>query len=85
MVLWLDWEKIAAKGLSKEQYIDEYIQAEIPIVPPKTDGTKPAVLQRYYKRLVENTMYHTCADWCRMDNGRCDKRFPVKDIINNNA
>jgi hypothetical protein len=80
MVLWLDWEKISAMGLSKEEYIDEYIQAEIPIAPPLSDRKKPAVLQRHYKTLVEKNMYHTCADWCSA-GGRCDKRFPVINII----
>jgi hypothetical protein len=63
--------------MSKEEYIDEYIQAEIPLSPKTGDNSKAGQLQKRYKKFVEDSLYHTCGDWCSA-RGRCDKYFPVK-------
>jgi len=63
--------------MTKEEYIDEYIQAELPAPPPAGDNSKAAQLERRYGKLVREQMYHRCADWCKNPRGGCSKRFPV--------
>lgn len=79
------------KELTPEEYIDEYISAELPERPSKEQlqmkghkkgakKTDPAVLQEQYYQLVANQMYHTCStDYC-LAEGICQKRFPVIEL-----
>jgi hypothetical protein len=66
-----------AMQLTAEQYIDEYISAELPEMPHPKDKSKAANQQREYCELVKGNMYHTCKDDYCKENGKCKKRFPV--------
>ena len=75
MVVWLDFDNM---GMTVEEYIDQYITAEIPDSPPVGDNSVAAKLQRKYRRFILDNMYHTCSpNYCLVD-GRCLKRFPVQ-------
>lgn len=78
LVVILDWEKI---GMTREEYIDEYITAEIPAKPENYDRSKEAQLQRKYREIVCKQMYHTCSQRFCLRDGKCTKRFPVNQIF----
>uniref|UniRef100_A0A183BWX4 Helitron_like_N domain-containing protein n=1 Tax=Globodera pallida TaxID=36090 RepID=A0A183BWX4_GLOPA len=72
----MDWERMRAGGKiqTPEDYIDEYVCAEI---PPKTEGrTKEAGLCRKLYEIITSKNIHTCtAKRCLVD-GKCNKHFP---------
>jgi hypothetical protein len=80
LVLILDWDKL---DMSKEEYIDNYISAEIPDLPQAGDQSNAAKLQRRYRDFVVKNMYHTCSpNYCLRD-GKCTKGFPVNIFLLN--
>jgi hypothetical protein len=80
LVLILDWDNIE---MSKEEYIDNYISAEIPALPQAGDQSNAAELQRRYRDFVVKNMYHTCSpNYCLRD-GKCTKGFPVNIFLFN--
>uniref|UniRef100_A0A183BNP0 ATP-dependent DNA helicase n=1 Tax=Globodera pallida TaxID=36090 RepID=A0A183BNP0_GLOPA len=72
----MDWERMRAGGKiqTPEDYIDEYVCAEI---PPKPEGrTKEARLSRQLHEIITKKNIHTCtAKRCLVD-GKCNKHFP---------
>jgi hypothetical protein len=69
-----------------EDYMAEYICAELPEMPNDGDKSEAAIRQRLLCQIIEEKNIHTCSrDRCLVD-GKCKKRFPVSDflIINNN-
>jgi hypothetical protein len=48
----------------------------VPLAPKTGDTSIAAKLQKRYKKFVEESLYHTCGEWCSA-RGRCDKYFPV--------
>uniref|UniRef100_A0A914H8H6 ATP-dependent DNA helicase n=1 Tax=Globodera rostochiensis TaxID=31243 RepID=A0A914H8H6_GLORO len=66
----------ARMQISVEDYIDEYISAEIPDLPRADDNSHAAKLQRLFHRFILGNMYHTCSPrYCLVD-GKCTKHFP---------
>uniref|UniRef100_A0A914HAT8 ATP-dependent DNA helicase n=1 Tax=Globodera rostochiensis TaxID=31243 RepID=A0A914HAT8_GLORO len=66
----------ARMEMSMEDYIDEYISAEIPDLPHESDNSQAAKLQRLFRRFIMENMYHTCSTrYCIVD-GKCTKHFP---------
>uniref|UniRef100_A0A183CMG6 ATP-dependent DNA helicase n=1 Tax=Globodera pallida TaxID=36090 RepID=A0A183CMG6_GLOPA len=66
----------ARMQMSVEDYIDEYISAEIPELPQEQDNSHAARLQRMFRRFILDNMYHTCSSrYCLVD-GKCSKHFP---------
>uniref|UniRef100_A0A914H992 Helitron helicase-like domain-containing protein n=1 Tax=Globodera rostochiensis TaxID=31243 RepID=A0A914H992_GLORO len=62
--------------MSMEDYIDDYISAEIPELPHGADNSHAAKLQRLFRRFILDNMYHTCSPrYCLVD-GKCTKHFP---------
>uniref|UniRef100_A0A183C837 Helitron_like_N domain-containing protein n=1 Tax=Globodera pallida TaxID=36090 RepID=A0A183C837_GLOPA len=51
----------ARMQMSMEDYIDEYISAEIPDLPHAGDNSHAAKLQRLFRRFILENMYHTCS------------------------
>uniref|UniRef100_A0A183C0C5 ATP-dependent DNA helicase n=1 Tax=Globodera pallida TaxID=36090 RepID=A0A183C0C5_GLOPA len=72
----MDWERMRAGGKiqTPEDYIDEYVCAEI---PPKPEGrTKEAGLARQLYEIITKKNIHTCtAKRCLADE-KCNKHFP---------
>ena len=77
----LDWDRIYAQGniRSKEDYMAEYICAEIPKLPKQGDRTQAAKLQRELHETVKTHNIHTCKQGrCKKpDRPNCNKRFHV--------
>uniref|UniRef100_A0A183C069 ATP-dependent DNA helicase n=1 Tax=Globodera pallida TaxID=36090 RepID=A0A183C069_GLOPA len=66
----------ARMQMSMEDYIDDYISAEIPELPHDGDNSHAAKLQRLFRRFILDNMYHTCSSrYCLVD-GKCTKHFP---------
>uniref|UniRef100_A0A183C4Y9 ATP-dependent DNA helicase n=1 Tax=Globodera pallida TaxID=36090 RepID=A0A183C4Y9_GLOPA len=66
----------ARMHMSMEDYIDDYISAEIPELPRDGDNSHAARLQRLFRRFILDNMYHTCSPrYCLVD-GKCTKHFP---------
>uniref|UniRef100_A0A183C4Z0 ATP-dependent DNA helicase n=1 Tax=Globodera pallida TaxID=36090 RepID=A0A183C4Z0_GLOPA len=66
----------ARMEMSMEDYIDDYISAEIPDLPSDGDNSHAAKLQRLFRRFILDNMYHTCSSrYCLVD-GKCTKHFP---------
>uniref|UniRef100_A0A183CC21 ATP-dependent DNA helicase n=1 Tax=Globodera pallida TaxID=36090 RepID=A0A183CC21_GLOPA len=66
----------ARMQMSMEDYIDDYICAEIPELPHDGDNSHAAKLQRLFRRFILDNMYHTCSPrYCLVD-GKCTKHFP---------
>uniref|UniRef100_A0A183BU64 ATP-dependent DNA helicase n=1 Tax=Globodera pallida TaxID=36090 RepID=A0A183BU64_GLOPA len=66
----------ARMQMSMEDYIDDYISAEIPELPHDGDNSHAAKLQRLFRRFILDNMYHTCSPrYCLVD-GKCTKHFP---------
>uniref|UniRef100_A0A183CF04 OTU domain-containing protein n=1 Tax=Globodera pallida TaxID=36090 RepID=A0A183CF04_GLOPA len=66
----------ARMKMSMEDYIDDYISAEIPELPHDGDNSQAAKLQRLFRRFILDNMYHTCSPrYCLVD-GKCTKHFP---------
>ena len=76
----LDWEKMRTSGriTTKEEYMEQYISAEIPDLPNSMDRTESAQSQRLLHQIVVTKHVHTCNQHCQRDGVRCAKRFPVK-------
>jgi len=76
----LDWENMRKSGriTSKEEYMEQYISAEIPDLPQPNDRTESAVSQRLLHQIVVTKHVHTCNQHCLRDGIRCAKRFPVR-------
>uniref|UniRef100_A0A183CCM3 ATP-dependent DNA helicase n=1 Tax=Globodera pallida TaxID=36090 RepID=A0A183CCM3_GLOPA len=73
LCLILDFAKMQ---MSKEDYIEDYISAEIPDLPCDGDNSHAAKLQRLFRRFIIDNMYHTCSPrYCLVD-GKCTKHFP---------
>ncbi|CAK5068760.1 unnamed protein product [Meloidogyne enterolobii] len=82
----LDWEKIRKSGCitSKEEYMSQYISAEIPDLPIPEDRRESAVLQRLLHKIVVTKHVHTCNQHCLREGlRRCAKRFPHNYSDNN--
>uniref|UniRef100_A0A914H4I5 ATP-dependent DNA helicase n=1 Tax=Globodera rostochiensis TaxID=31243 RepID=A0A914H4I5_GLORO len=74
--LTLDWERIRLVGRiqTPEDYMAEYICAEIPALP--SGRSKEAILQRELHKTITTKHIHTCsAQRCLVD-GKCTKHFP---------
>uniref|UniRef100_A0A183BU62 ATP-dependent DNA helicase n=1 Tax=Globodera pallida TaxID=36090 RepID=A0A183BU62_GLOPA len=66
----------ARMQIGVEDYIEEYISAEIPDLPHADDNSHAAKLQRLFHRFILGNMYHTCSPrYCLVD-GKCTKHFP---------
>jgi len=80
MVLILDWDKIQ---LTEEEYIDQYISAEIPPLPNPGDKSKVAEMMRKIHHRVVNLMMHTCMkERCKeKETDPCNKHFPVGLVV----
>ena len=76
MVLILDFEKL---NMTEEEYIDQYISAEIPELPNPGDKSKIAQKKRERHHRVTNLLIHTCLkDRCKeKETDPCNKHFPV--------
>ena len=74
----LDWDEIK-KTMTELEYIDQYIQAEIPKFPDASDMSEEAVRQRQYHSRVTTLLCHTCmVGRCKeKETDPCSKRFPV--------
>uniref|UniRef100_A0A183C0L1 ATP-dependent DNA helicase n=1 Tax=Globodera pallida TaxID=36090 RepID=A0A183C0L1_GLOPA len=73
LCLILDFAKMQ---MSIEDYIEDYISAEIPDLPCTGDNSHAAKLQRLFRRFIIDNMYHTCSPrYCLVD-GKCTKHFP---------
>uniref|UniRef100_A0A914M1P1 ATP-dependent DNA helicase n=3 Tax=Meloidogyne TaxID=189290 RepID=A0A914M1P1_MELIC len=74
----LDWEKMRTSGriTTKEEYMEQYISAEIPDLPNSMDRTESAQSQRLLHQIVVTKHVHTCNQHCQRDGVRCAKRFP---------
>jgi len=74
----LDWDRMRTKGciFTKEDYMDQYISAEIPDLPNESDQSQSAQLQRELYRVIVSANIHKCDKRCLRD-GRCKQRFPV--------
>ena len=83
MVIGLDFEAIKREGkiTTYEEYIDEYITAEIPEKAPVGDHSAAARLQNKYREFVLKSLYHTCSPNYCQKNGPCSKYFPVKHLF----
>jgi len=82
----LDWQKIEEKWqdkfgrpMTEEDYIEEFISAEIPDLPPADDNSAEANSHRRYHDYVINQTLHTCrVGRCKETAADpCDKGFPV--------
>nr|CAD2192828.1 unnamed protein product [Meloidogyne enterolobii] len=75
----LDWDRMRTKGciFTKEDYMDQYISAEIPDLPNESDQSQSAQLQRELYRVIVSANIHKCDKRCLRD-GRCKQRFPKK-------
>ena len=62
---------------SKEDYMEQYISAEIPNLPNSRDQTISSISQRSLHNVVVTRHVHTCNQHCKRDSLRCAKRFPV--------
>ena len=62
---------------SKEDYMEQYISAEIPDLPNSKDHTGSSISQRSLHNVVVTRHVHTCNQHCKRDSLRCAKRFPV--------
>jgi len=62
-------------NITAEEYIDQYIKAEIPVEVEPRRKDKRAQAARIYRENVINFMMHTCSPNCIVD-GKCSKRFP---------
>nr|CAD2195580.1 unnamed protein product [Meloidogyne enterolobii] len=74
----LDWDRMRTQGciFTKEDYMDQYICAEIPDLPNESDQSQSAQLQRELYRVIVSANIHKCDKRCLRD-GRCKQRFPV--------
>jgi len=72
-------EELAGRAISNEEYIDEYITAEIPAAPHPNDTSEAAVRQRQYIELITTSLYHTCkVGRCKLTaDDPCNKHYPV--------
>ncbi|KAL3121183.1 hypothetical protein niasHT_006212 [Heterodera trifolii] len=72
----LDWEamRVGGKTRTPEDYIDEYICAEIP--PKPDENARDAQLQRHLYTTVTTKNIHTCAENRCLVDGKCVKHFP---------
>jgi len=77
----LDWDLIRFHGIfTKEEYMRQYISAEIPDLPNKSDRTAAAAAQRNLHNIIIQKNIHTCAPLrCLNEDGKCRKRFPVRN------
>uniref|UniRef100_A0A183C0L0 ATP-dependent DNA helicase n=1 Tax=Globodera pallida TaxID=36090 RepID=A0A183C0L0_GLOPA len=66
----------ALMQMSMEDYIDDYISAEIPELPHDGDRSHAAKLQRLFRRFILDNMYHTCSPRYCLVEGKCTKHFP---------
>ncbi|KAL3068642.1 hypothetical protein niasHS_016746 [Heterodera schachtii] len=76
--LTLDWERIRLHGViqSPEDYMSEYICAEIPSLPESGRRTEEAKRMRELYKTITTKHIHTCsAQRCLVD-GKCKKHFP---------
>ncbi|KAL3088960.1 hypothetical protein niasHS_009634 [Heterodera schachtii] len=74
----LDWERIRLHGViqSPEDYMSEYICAEIPSLPEARLRTEEAKRTRELYKTITTKHIHTCsAQRCLVD-GKCKKHFP---------
>ncbi|KAL3106584.1 hypothetical protein niasHT_018226 [Heterodera trifolii] len=76
----LDWEamRVGGKIRTPEDYINEYICAEIPQKPDGEDVELSAdeIRQRHLYTTVTTKNIHTCAENRCMADGKCIKHFP---------
>lgn len=57
------------------EFVNEYVQAEIPSLPLENDMSDLAIqLLRLHKIVTTNNL-HDCSDYCLID-GKCSKNFP---------
>jgi len=66
-----------SKVKATSENLDQYICAEIPVLPNPEDKSPMAKRQRTLFDLVMEKQIHSCSPlWC-MKNGKCDKNFPM--------
>ncbi|KAL3088235.1 hypothetical protein niasHS_009532 [Heterodera schachtii] len=72
----LDWEamRVGGKTRTPEDYIDEYICAEIP--PKPDESARDEHLQRHLYTTITTKNIHTCAENRCLVDGKCIKHFP---------
>jgi len=63
-------------GKGTPEWIDDYICAEIPDLPPRDVEGEGAEQQRRLHSLVSRLMLHNHTAGCQREDGGCSKRFP---------
>ncbi|XP_031358919.1 uncharacterized protein LOC116182523 [Photinus pyralis] len=60
------------------EFVDEYISAEIPVLPPASDKSEKAEMQRRLHDLVIKLQIHTCNFHCLNEKKKCSRGFPKR-------